>query len=229
MKFIIIGLGTLGYTMARLLTEQGEDVIGVDENLSRVEEYKDDMSSTICLNVSEYHALESLPIKDVDGVIVTIGDNLSTSIEVVAYMKQLGAKKIYARSTSPVQTAILNAIGIDLIMKPSEYAAEMYSFDVSATGILGLYPIDETYRIYQIYCPEALTGHLIKDIHFQENFNIRLITLKRQKMQRNFFGKETPEYCVLPDWNENTTLEKNDILVLLGDHQNFARMKKTLS
>ena len=94
MKFIILGLGTLGYTMAKLLTEQGNDVIGVDSNLSRIEEYKNDISSTICMDIGEYHALSSLPIKDVDGVIITIANNISLAIEVVAYVKQLGAKRI---------------------------------------------------------------------------------------------------------------------------------------
>ena len=58
MKFIIIGLGTLGYSMARILTEQGEDVIGVDSNLSKVEQYKNDISSTICMNVKEYQHVD---------------------------------------------------------------------------------------------------------------------------------------------------------------------------
>ncbi|MEG1617536.1 MAG: TrkA family potassium uptake protein [Bacteroidales bacterium] len=229
MKFIILGLGTLGHTMARILTEQGDDVIGVDNNISKVEEYKDDMSSTICLDVSEYHALTSLPIKDVDAVVVAIGNQLSVSIQAVAYVKKLGAKRILARSNSSVETAILNAIGIDEIMKPGELAGERYSFNVSTTGIKRLFPIDDEYRIYETLVAPVLIGNSVESINFKGNFKMQLITIKRESPSKNFFGDVSTQYDVLEGWNENTLLQKNDILVLFGKESDFSNMKKTLS
>lgn len=229
MKLIIIGLGTLGYSMARILTEQGEEVIGVDENLSKVEEYKNDISSTICMNVREYHALSSLPIRDVDAVIVAISNDISTSVEVVAYVKQLGAKKIYARSNSKVETAILQAIGIDKIMNPSEYAAEIYAFDICAnSGIDGMYPLDKSYRIYEVIVPEVLIGQSVGDIQFEENFKMKLITIKRRVLQKNIFGNQTFVYEVLGNVQIDSVFEKDDEMVLFGKEQDFAHMKKAL-
>lgn len=227
MKFIIIGLGTLGYAMARLLTEQGEEVIGVDSNLSKVEEYKNDISSTICMNVKEYHALSTLPVKDVDAVIVAIGSDMSVSIEVVAYLKQLGAKKIYARSNSKVQTAILQAIGIDKIMNPSEYAAEIFAFDVSAvSGIEGMFQVDNTYRIYEVIIPKIFVEQKVSEVNFKENFKMELIAIKRKTPQRNIFGKEVMEYRVLPTLNSNTLFETDDEIILFGNDKDFAHFKK---
>ncbi|MEG1186357.1 MAG: TrkA family potassium uptake protein [Bacteroidales bacterium] len=230
MKFIIIGLGTLGYSMARILTEQGEDVIGIDSNLSKVEQYKNDISSTICMNVKEYHPLSSLPIKDVDAVIVAIGNDMSTSIEVVAYLKQLGAKKIYARSNSPVETAILQAIGIDKIMNPSEYASEIYVFDIRATsGIEGMYQLDNTYRIYEVIIPSIFIGQEINAVNFEENFKMKLVTIKRKTQYKNIFGKEVSGYQIIPDILPDMVFQEEDELVLFGTAKNFAQMKKTLS
>lgn len=228
MKFIIIGLGTLGYTMARLLTEQGHDVIGVDSNLSRVEEYKNDISNTICMDISEYHALSSLPVKDMDGVIVAVGDSESLGIEVVAYVKQLGAKKIFARSNSNVQTAILNAIGITRIMNPSEYAAEMYALEVSGGDIQGLYSIDRDHRIYILSIPAVLVNHTVEEIGFEHNFHMRLVAIKRKTTVKNFFGKDVVVFTVLETWDDHTVLEMDDEVVLFGSDTNFSKMKKTI-
>ena len=228
MKFIVIGLGTLGFSIAKILTNQGEDVIGVDMNLSRVEEYKNDISNTICMNVREYHALSSLPIKDVDAVIVAIGNDMSTSIEVVAYVKQLGAKKIFARSNSAVETAILKAIGIDRIMNPSEYAAEIYSFDVRSASIQGLYKIDKEFRLYEWLVPNVLNNQEIKNIDFLEQFHMQLIAVKRLTEETNLLGIKSSDYQVLSNLSPEMKLLTNDQLVLFGKEKDFAKMNKAL-
>ncbi|MDO5570531.1 MAG: TrkA family potassium uptake protein [Bacteroidales bacterium] len=229
MKFIIIGLGNLGYTMAKLLTEQGDEVIGVDSNLSRVEEYKNDMSSTICMDVSEFHALSSLPIKEVDVVIVAIGDVLSTSIEAVAYVKQLGAKRIFARTNSRVETAILEAIGIDCIMKPSEFAAEMYSFDVSSSKIEALFPVDDSYRIYEFKAPKVFLGNNIESLKLEDNFKMKLVSVLRPTFQLNMFGNKNNVLKVISDISPQTIINEGDVLVVFGRKEDFAKMKKLIS
>jgi trk system potassium uptake protein TrkA len=40
MKFIIIGLGYFGSTLAKSLTTQGHEVIGIDNRWPRIEELK---------------------------------------------------------------------------------------------------------------------------------------------------------------------------------------------
>ena len=40
MKYLVIGLGNFGKTLAEELTEQGNDVIGIDRNEHRIEEVK---------------------------------------------------------------------------------------------------------------------------------------------------------------------------------------------
>ena len=41
MKYLIVGLGNVGRTLAEQLTDMGHDVIGVDTNENRVDEIKD--------------------------------------------------------------------------------------------------------------------------------------------------------------------------------------------
>ena len=41
MKYIVIGLGNFGASLAQKLTEQGNEVIGIDTNMSKVDTYKE--------------------------------------------------------------------------------------------------------------------------------------------------------------------------------------------
>ena len=47
MKFIIIGLGNFGGSLAEKLTQQGNEVIGVDSRSEKVVALKDKLSHTI--------------------------------------------------------------------------------------------------------------------------------------------------------------------------------------
>lgn len=71
MTYIIIGLGNFGVALAERLTAIGHDVIGVDTNMNLVEEYKNTIGSTICINVSDAASLKMLPLADTD--VVEIG------------------------------------------------------------------------------------------------------------------------------------------------------------
>ena len=47
MKYIIIGLGNFGASLAEKLTEMGNEVIGVDVSMSKVEAIKDRITHAV--------------------------------------------------------------------------------------------------------------------------------------------------------------------------------------
>lgn len=72
MKFIIIGLGNFGASLAMKLTAQGNEVIGVDIKLERITALKEHITHTIAIDASDPVAFTSLPLKNTDVVIVAI-------------------------------------------------------------------------------------------------------------------------------------------------------------
>ena len=50
MKYIIVGLGNFGSSLATKLTSQGHEVIGIDIDMDKVERYKESISHTICIH-----------------------------------------------------------------------------------------------------------------------------------------------------------------------------------
>jgi len=75
MKFIIIGLGNFGGSLAEKLTQQGNEVIGVDSRDEKVVALKDKLSHTICMNATDQSAIAHLPLKNTDVVMVCIGED----------------------------------------------------------------------------------------------------------------------------------------------------------
>ena len=118
MKYLIIGLGHYGATLAMELTAMGHEVVGADGNGLHVDSVKDRMAASFVLDATDEMALSVLPLKSVDAVIVAIGDNFGASVRIVSLLKKLKVKRIYARAVDEVHKGVLEAFSIDRILTP---------------------------------------------------------------------------------------------------------------
>ncbi len=127
MKYLIIGLGNFGKTLAEELTDRGHDVIGVDRSEQRVDAVKDRISLAYILDSTDRAALAALPLDEIDRTIVAIGQSLDASLRTVAALKELSIKSIYARAIDQTHQSILGAMNIQKIFIPECYAAQIYA------------------------------------------------------------------------------------------------------
>lgn len=133
MKYLIIGLGHYGATLAMELTAMGHEVVGADGNGLHVDSVKDRMAASFVLDATDEMALSVLPLKSVDAVIVAIGDNFGASVRIVSLLKKLKVKRIYARAVDEVHKGVLEAFSIDRILTPEQDACG--TFAGTAVGI----------------------------------------------------------------------------------------------
>src|SRR5690606_22931815 len=124
MKYIILGLGHFGRSLGIHLTELGHEVIGADLNIQIVEQLKDKITHTVCLDTTDREAVSSLPLKDCDAVIVAIGEDEGATLMTTALVKQLGVKRIIGRVVSDLQRTIMEAMQIDEYIMPEEERSE---------------------------------------------------------------------------------------------------------
>lgn len=127
MKYLIIGLGNFGKTLAETLTDKGHDVIGVDYSEHRIDDIKDRISVAYIMDATERTALRALPLDEIDCAIVAIGQNMDHSLRTVAALKELSVNKIYARALDDTHRSILHAMNIQKIFIPETYAARIFA------------------------------------------------------------------------------------------------------
>ena len=68
MKYLVIGLGNLGRAIAKDLTRVGNEVIGVDMDLHRVDMLKNDIAGAVALDSTDKEALSTLPLSEMDAI-----------------------------------------------------------------------------------------------------------------------------------------------------------------
>lgn len=226
MKYIIVGLGNFGASLAEKLTAHGNEVIGIDNSMEKVDALKEKISHTICMDATDQFTVTGLPLKDTDVVIVAIGEHEGANIMVTALFKNLQVKRLISRAINPLHENVLQAIGVDEIVHPEEETAERWAKKLCLIGVVDSFELGTEYSIVEASVPFQYIGRSIGEIKMREKYNLLVLTTIKQTMIESKVGKNVTIPKVQGVANPDTVLEKDDILVLFGfnkDIQSFLK------
>lgn len=216
MKFIVFGLGNFGASLASKLVTLGHEVIGVDSKPEVTEKWKDQITHTVALDASSREAIETLPLRDVDAVIIAIGETPGVSIMVAAQLIQLKVKRIICRVISPLQKTVLETMNIEEFANPEADSAERLAYRLDLKGVLESHKISNDYQLLEVEVPPRYVGSLVDEVKFEENYKLKLVTMIREGEEKNLFGVVRPVRQVLGLVQGDFKLLKGDSLLLFG-------------
>ncbi len=228
MKCIVIGLGNYGSVLAEELTILGHEVIGVDGDENKVELIKEKIATSFIIDATDEQALEILPLKSVDVVIVAIGENFGASIRVVALLKKHNVQHIYARAVDEVHRTVLEAFDLDNILFPEKDAARSLVQMLDLKVHVESFQVDKEHYVIKFKLPEQFIGFKVRDISLEGVFNLKIIALIKGKKTHNALGISILEHNVENSFDENYKLEAADQLVCYGLYSDFMTFWKSI-
>ncbi|GCC51665.1 TrkA family potassium uptake protein [Chryseotalea sanaruensis] len=229
MKYIIVGLGNFGASLAQKLTIQGNEVIGIDTRMEKVDLYKEKISHTICMDATDEFTVSGLPLKDTDVVIVAIGENQGANIMATALFKNMQVKKLMSRAINPLHEKVLEAIGVDEIVHPEEETAERLAKKLCLKNVVDSFELNDYFSIIEANVPSEYVGKTVREIGFRRNFNLLVLTIMKKSEVKSLLGKSRTEINIQGIATPDQQLEQTDILVLYGsniDLQEFLKQKQ---
>ncbi len=229
MKYIVIGLGSFGSTLAVSLNDLGHEVIGVDIREDRVEAVKDRIATAMSIEITGISSLRTLPIKDVDGAIVCIGENFGASVQVVALLKEIQVKKIYARAINDVHKNVLEALQVDQILTPEQDSANQLSKQLSFTRAESFYRIDKSHFVIKFLIPPLFIGRTLQEIRFFENYNLSLLAITQKiKIKNLIFVDTEEERCIEAENLAEVKLKQGYYMTVYGTQEHFNNFWKSI-
>ena len=226
MKYIVVGLGNFGGPLAKKLTEQGNEVIGIDTDMNRVENYKEKISHTICMDATDEFTVSGLPLKDTDMVVIAIGENKGANVMATALFKNFQVKRLISRAIEPLHEKVLYAIGVDEIVHPEEESAERWAKKLCLKGVVDSFELGDDYSIVEVNLPPKYDGKTIKEIGVRENYGLLVLTTISNREEKSLIGKSRNINKVEGVASPNNVLNKNDILVVYGSNDDIKRFLK---
>lgn len=136
MKIIIAGAGEVGTHLAKMLSNEDQDIILLDSNQQQLDMIDSHYNlMTYNGSTSSFQTLKQLGISSAD-LYVAVTPYESRNVTSCAIAKKLGAKKTVARIDNyefllPKNTAILKELGVDQLIYPEKLAAEEINLSLS--------------------------------------------------------------------------------------------------
>ena len=220
MKFVIIGLGNFGSSLGAELMKKGAEVVGADVKLDRVELYSKKFTYTVCIDATDEDSVKTLPLKEADYIIISIGEDVGPSITTTAIIKENTKSKIISRAISPIHEKILRQMGIDDIIHPEASFANDLANKLCLKGAVKTLVLDKQYEISEVNLPAKFAGKTVGEIDLRKIYNINVVTVIRQE-EINVAGQKSTNSSVLGVVKPETTLQKGDILVLFGKNKDI--------
>ena len=213
-KFAVIGLGNFGFHVAKSLFEDGNEVVAIDGDKTRVQAIDPYATEALIMDATEKETLKSLGLENMDGAIISTGTNISISILICLYLNEIGVKKIIAKAIDEDHAKILKRVGATEIIHPERDMALRVSRNLSRPNVLDFIPLAEDYDLVQVDPPRDFIGKSLKDLNLRAKHNVHVIAIK-ELVPDNFVLAPTADFVI----------KDSDILVMLGKALDIKRIK----
>ena len=227
MKYLVIGLGIYGANLARDLAAQGHEVIGADRSRANVDAIKDYITTAYVVDTTEEAAIGVLPLRNVDLVIVAIGENFGASVKTVALLKKARIANIYARAIDELHESILQSFEVQRILRPEQRAAFDLTREMSlGTGVTSLEVAADS-QVVRFAAPAALVGLDYNDLQLERDYGLQLVAATRAEKVPNVLGVTHMEHRTL-DLSAGGPVAAGDVLVVCGSVRAFRAFVQSL-
>lgn len=229
MRYLIIGLGIYGTNLAIDLTNLGHEVIGADIRPSNVDAIKDSIATAYILDSTEESELYALPLKNVDLVIVAIGENFGASVKTVALLRKMGVTNLYARAIDELHAAILSGLDVKRILKPEQRAAHDLVNEMELGADVAALRTDHDRMVMRFRVPDAILALHYTELTPEKLFGFTLVAASRPKKTLNILGVNAMELYPVDIADPSERVDREDVITVLGDLKAYKALSKSLS
>lgn len=177
-NFAVLGLGQFGDSIAKCLMDNKCEVLAVDRNPEKVEEIKDVVTMAVIGNVADRATFDKLINKDVDCVIIGLGENLEDSVMATLFAVETGIKNIIAKASTKDHGKILAHIGATRVVYPSAEIASRLATSLTNPNLLDYLPIHDGYSLTEITLPEDFSDRTLRELDVRNKYGLMVIAIK---------------------------------------------------
>lgn len=207
-QFAVIGLGRFGSNMAKALTKMGYEVLAIDKNQQKVQEFSDEVTHVVQADTTDENALRELGILNFDVVVVAIGEDVQANVLTTLQLKEIGVNFIVATARNSLHTKLLEKVGADRIVAPERDMARRVAYNLASTSVMDYIELSPRFSIVEITAPKTFQNKTIAESNIRAKYGINVVAIKRGE-----------DLIISPLPSEK--IIKNDIVVVVGKNESI--------
>lgn len=214
-EYAVIGLGRFGGAICEELSVEGNKVLAIDIDEHKVNEYKNIASHAVIADTTDEQVIKDLGLKNIDHVIVAIGDNIQANILTTVILADLGIKRITVKAQNDYHEKILNKIGANHVVHPERDMGKRLAHSLISSNILDYLELSDDHSMVEVKVGRKMRGKSLVDLNIRARFGCNVVAIKQGKKMN---VSPLAEY----------ELQDNDVLIVMGADKDLSRFEKHL-
>jgi trk system potassium uptake protein TrkA len=207
-RFVVVGLGNFGSSVAESLYSQRHEVIAIDMNEDSVDRVAPFVSRAAVGDARNIHNLERLGVRGADAAVVSTGDDITATMA----LHDLGIRDVYVKVISRDHARVMERMGVSETIFPERESAMSLGKRMSGSGLLNYVSIGTGFSIQEMGVPSSWTGMTLRALALRQNFGITVVAIHDVLSDKMSFASD-------PD----TVLKESDALIVAGNDDDLAR------
>jgi trk system potassium uptake protein TrkA len=209
----VIGLGQFGMSVAIELHRLGHSVLAIDIDEKKVNEIADRVSHALILDVTDKEALIEAGLNSSDTAIIAIGSNIQASILCSVLLKEIGVKKIIAKSVDYYHGLILQKVGADKTISPESEMGVRLARNIASPSVLDYIQLAPGYSVVELLATPKIIGKSLAELDLRRKANVNVLAIRRDE-------------TLNPVPNGDDVIGRNDILIVAGRDKDLEDLKE---
>lgn len=191
----VLGLGLFGTSLARTLTKENIDVIGMDKNMDHVEEIIDEVAQCLQGDFTKIDQLKDAGVGDCDIAVVATSQRLEDTILAILHLQKLGIEKIIVKSKNADYRDVLLKVGADRVILPEVEMGVRIARELSNPTVHELIGLDNRNNISIFPVKDKWIGKTINQMNFREKYGTNIIAIRKENTEQ-FHVEFTGDYII---------------------------------
>jgi trk system potassium uptake protein TrkA len=215
-KCAVIGLGLLGRTVARELSQQGVEVVAIDVDQELVQMIADEVALAVRLDSTDRDALLKQGIDKVDSALVAIGENFEAAVLTTALLKEFGIERVVSRATTEQEAKILKLVRADHVVLVEEWVGRRLARQIVSPSLMDMVELSPGMSIARVEVPAEMWDKTLASLKFRQRYGLNVVAVIKPEGA----DRASPT-TLLPD--PDAVIEEGDVLLVDGPDEAIAR------
>lgn len=212
-SFAVFGLGRFGGTMVKELHDMNIEVMAVDKNEEKVQEYTDYATYAMCANAIDETFLNRIGVRNVDHAFVSFGNDLEASILTSLILKEMGIPKVWAKAKNDEHAKVLSKIGVDRVIHPERDVAKKITKHIISDKMIDFIELSDTYSMVEIVATKKIANKTFGKLETRAKYGCTVIGMQRGS-----------DFIISPSLDE--VIRQGDVLIMIGKNKDIERFEK---
>ncbi|XCH79121.1 MAG: TrkA family potassium uptake protein [Candidatus Dehalobacter alkaniphilus] len=213
MRFVVIGIGRFGRSIATSLYKLGYEVLVIDNSEKEIQAIANQVTHAVQFETIDEGALKRLGIHNYDIAIVAISD-IQSNILVSVLLKELEVQRVISKAIDAPHGKVLEKIGVDQVVYPERDMGIHVAHKLTTTNdFLDYIKLSPDYSIVEILAPPKFIDKTLEKSNLQAKYRVNVIAIKSAE-----------NINIAP--GADAFIKQGDTLVVIGSNQAISNILK---